>query len=195
MQLNAVCQNPTDWPLLCNYVVCFLYVISCSLAQIFLYIASFDLCFYRRAFLFQVHVVEVLQSAVLSNSNFHFADHSVELSKIKCVAEIKLFVSIWYSKPNRRRMQIHSWEEGLKKSRKTIARSELLICSEHHVGHANVLQNISLSLKWTGKHNYYEVSKDTFGAVVSHQLLWSSPQQILLLCIKPELLEQMLLIS
>lgn len=95
VQLNAVCQNPTDWLLLCNYVVCFLYVINFSLARIFLYIASFDLWCYRRTFLFQVHVVEVLQSAVLSYSNFYFADHSVGLSKIKCVAEMTLFVLVF----------------------------------------------------------------------------------------------------
>lgn len=58
-------------------------------------IASFDLCCYRRSFLFQVHVVEILQSTVLSYSNFHFAHHSVGLSKIECVAEMKLFMLVF----------------------------------------------------------------------------------------------------
>lgn len=60
-----------------------------------MYIASFDLCCYRRTFLFQVHVVEILQSAMLSYSDFHFADHSIGLSKIECVAQMKLFILVF----------------------------------------------------------------------------------------------------
>lgn len=66
-----------------------------SLSQIFLCVAGFDLCCCRRTFLFQVHVVEILYSAVLSYSNFHFAGHSVRLNKIDSIAEMKLFMLVF----------------------------------------------------------------------------------------------------
>jgi len=35
------------------------------------------------------------QSAVMSYSNFHFADHSIGLSKTECVAKMKLFMLVF----------------------------------------------------------------------------------------------------
>lgn len=56
---------------------------------------KFDLCCCRRiTFLFQGCVVEFPQCAVLLDSNFHIANHSIGVSKIERPAEMKLFMLI-----------------------------------------------------------------------------------------------------
>lgn len=57
-------------------------------------ITSFDLCCRRITFLFQGCVVEFPQCAVLLDSNFHIANHSIGLREIERPAEMKLSVLI-----------------------------------------------------------------------------------------------------
>lgn len=104
-----------------------------------MFTASFDLCCYRRTFLFQVHVVEILYSAVLSYSNFHFADHSIGLGKIDSVPEIKFFMLIFgvpSSKgggckfiPGRR-----VWQKLGNNNQKLIIQLSEALCWEHSCG-------------------------------------------------------------